>query len=352
MQTDMHYYGTYVLARAAGLNAGVCQTIATAAEYVDDSDYVRLSLTDGPFLEAHATAHHPVNADNLEDVDQRRVWVPFHFLPGNEGNTFDEKLICRKDSPIAQEMVEHHLDLQKNNFSLELIGITAHVYADTFSHYGFSGIASNLNQVDPDSINLNIKEPTFLSSLKEKAIEFNEKYIAGKIASAVGLGHGDVATYPDRPFLQWSFRYQATGISSGDRVNQVTFLEGCQKLHQMFAKFAEAYPELCDQQTKCNFVDIEKALADILSVEAEVDERIEAWQTAVIAGKIYSNPNKEPIPAYNKTFNGDIEIMQTHSFDTIKSTAGYAFLDAAKTHREYVLNELLPKHGLNVLVTS
>lgn len=120
----------------------------------------------------------------------------------------------------------------------------------------------------------------------------------------------------------------------------------------MFAKFAEANPEICDQQTKCNFEDIKAGIADILSVEAEMDKRIEAWHAAVIAGKIYRNPNKEPIPAYTKTFNSDIAIMQTHSFDTIKSTAGYAFLDAANTHREYVLNELLPKYGLNVLVSS
>lgn len=37
MQTDMHYYGTYFLARAAGLNATAALSIAIAAEYVDDS---------------------------------------------------------------------------------------------------------------------------------------------------------------------------------------------------------------------------------------------------------------------------------------------------------------------------
>lgn len=348
MQTDMHYYGTYVMARSAGLNSAVCQTIATAAEYVDDSDYVRAALTDGAFLEAHATAHHPVDSDNLLPVDQRRVWVPFHFLPGNKGNTFEEKLVCQKDSELAQEMVEHHLNSQKDSFSLELMGITAHVYADTFSHYGFSGISSDLNQVDPDSIKLSPDEDTVQGYIKE----FKEKYLAGKVADVVGLGHGAVATYPDRPYLRWSFKYQNSGDSSGDRVNQETFLEACQKLHAMFTKFAEAFPDLCDAQTKCNFADIKNTVAEILSVEADMDKRTEAWQNAVIAGTIYPNTSKEPIPAYAKTFNNDIEIMQSHSFDTIKSTAGYAFLSAAKFHREYVLNELLPQHGLNVLMIS
>lgn len=348
MQTDMHYYGTYVMARSAGLNSAVSQNIATAAEYVDDSDYVRTALTDGAFLEAHATAHHPVDSDNLLPIDQRRVWVPFHFLPGNEGNTFEEKLVCQKDSKLAQEMVEHHLNSQKDSFSLELMGITAHVYADTFSHYGFSGISSALNQVDPDSIELHPDENTVLGYLKE----FKEKYLAGQVADEVGLGHGAVATYPDRPFLQWKFKYQSTGTSSGDRINQQTFLEACQKLHAMFTKFAESFPELGDAQTKCNFTDIQNTVAKILSVEGDVDKRIQAWQDAVVAGTIYSNQSQEAIPIYSKAFKDDIEIMQTHSFDTIESTAGYAFLSAAKFHREYVLNQLLPQHGLNVLMTS
>ena len=194
MQTDMHYYGTYAMARAAGLNAGVCATIATAAEYVDDSDYVWLELNDRFFLEAHATAHHPVDSENLKEVDQRRVWVPFHFLPGNEGDTFEERLICRKDSALAQEMVEHHLEAQKANLSLELMGITAHVYADTFSHYGFSGISSDLNQVDAGSIELHVVDQSIRDQIASKFGEFVDKYVKGRAADVVGLGHGSVAT--------------------------------------------------------------------------------------------------------------------------------------------------------------
>ncbi len=37
MQKDMHYYGTYAMARAAGLSATACQIIATSAEFVDDN---------------------------------------------------------------------------------------------------------------------------------------------------------------------------------------------------------------------------------------------------------------------------------------------------------------------------
>jgi len=33
----MHYYGTYAMARAAGLNRGASIIIATAAQFVDDN---------------------------------------------------------------------------------------------------------------------------------------------------------------------------------------------------------------------------------------------------------------------------------------------------------------------------
>src|SRR5690242_12984831 len=109
MQTDMHFYGTYAMARSAGLNPGAAQVIASAAEYVDDSDYVEIQLTDNVFLEAPPTAHHPTNGENLEELDQRRVWLPFHFIPGNQGDSFEERLRCRKDSQVAQDMIAHYV---------------------------------------------------------------------------------------------------------------------------------------------------------------------------------------------------------------------------------------------------
>ncbi|MGD9158105.1 MAG: hypothetical protein PVG39_06855 [Desulfobacteraceae bacterium] len=42
MNIDFHYYGTYVAARLAGYDFTSAQTIAHAAQYVDDSDEVML----------------------------------------------------------------------------------------------------------------------------------------------------------------------------------------------------------------------------------------------------------------------------------------------------------------------
>src|SRR5437763_16377081 len=124
MQTDMHYYGIYVMARCAGLREDIARAIATAAEYVDDSDRMRVKLTDGEVVESEPTAHHPKNGKNLDPIDQRRTWIPFHFIPGNEGQTAAEKLVCRTDSDIAREMLDHNLGLVMEPYGILLMGIT------------------------------------------------------------------------------------------------------------------------------------------------------------------------------------------------------------------------------------
>ena len=58
----------------------------------------------------------------------------------------------QKDSPLINDLIDHCLELHERPFALALIGLAAHVYADTFSHSGFSGVSSRRNKVDASSI--------------------------------------------------------------------------------------------------------------------------------------------------------------------------------------------------------
>ena len=232
MQTDMHYYGTYAMARAAGLSEEDCYRVAYSAQFVDDNAAGEcIEFDDGARIDTEATAHHPVDLKNVgqfDPEDQRKVWVPFHFLPGNVGAEYSERLRCVKDSPAAQEMIQNHADHVGKEFGLYLLGIAAHVYADTFSHYGFSGISSAVNKVHQDSIELRDIDAPIREYIEGKAVRFFEKEAAridenpfkqlykfilrqfdllqADLAELGGaLGHGPVATYPDRPFLTWQF---------------------------------------------------------------------------------------------------------------------------------------------------
>ena len=164
MQKDMHYYGTYAIARVAGLKPKDARIVAYSAQFVDDSTHLHSEIhDDGGMLYGIATAHHCAQSGKkhllhkikevithrkIGNIDQRRVWVPFHFYPGNQGSTFSEKLICRKNSDLVNKMFDNHIEQTKKiPYILQLIGIASHVYMDTFSHYGFSGKSSRNNKV-------------------------------------------------------------------------------------------------------------------------------------------------------------------------------------------------------------
>ena len=184
MQEDMHFYGTYVLARAAGIPSREAQTVAYAAQFVDVSHTTENQIhRDGGLLHSTATVHNywEIFQNSRSDPEeQRRVWVPFHFLPGGRGDTFRERILCVKNSEIANLMIAHHIEkaVGNCNFSLELLGVAAHVYMDTFSHYGFSGISSNLSAVNGEScVPIGVKSTFINSYVMDKKASFYEKYL-------------------------------------------------------------------------------------------------------------------------------------------------------------------------------
>ena len=381
MQKDMHYFGTYAMARAAGLAPKPCQIIATAAEFVDDNgNRETIEFPDGGRLDFIPTAHHTIDIKNLDDYDQRLIWVPFHFIPGNEGHTISERLLCRKDSAIAREMVEHNLSLAQRPFGLHLVGITAHVYADTFSHYGFSGVSSRWNKIDSSSFELGELVPKVRTYIGQKASRFKEKYgdemdampnirdpekwnhslsnaisiIKDRFLSEAaetlsgGLGHGAAMTYPDRPYLRWQFDYQHPNRRpSGLRDNPATFLEACEKLHEMFVKLADKNPSVKQDEGR-DFVDIRGAVAQILLTQAPCKGREKAWKNAAKSGELFMRP-ENILPYQGTQWVRGLESLRKAT-DSRKALGRhiFRFFQAAAAHRTFVLRDLLTRHQLVV----
>ena len=375
MQLDMHYYATYAMARAAGIEPDDARIIATSAQFVDDNvARSHVNFRDGSRIDQEATAHHPIDLSNRDDRDQRRVWVPFHFIPGNEGDSYTERLKCRMDSPIVQELRDHHLTYADRGFALHLLGITAHVYADTFSHYGFSGVSSRGNKVDNSSFRFHeeVEEaddttaplsPRMRSYVTEKADRFfrgrgdhgglltNVKsWFAEELSGA--LGHGSVATLPDRPYLVWSFDYERPDAVAGGRSirnNPVTYLAGCGALHDMFSRFAVMRGDSRGGGDSRDFDVIAHRVRDVLLVQADKAVRIAAWQDAARSGDIFG-AGDETIPEYD----GQAWNVQWEELDDNEDNEGamglpvWQFYRAAAMHRTYVLRDLLPKYGLIV----
>jgi hypothetical protein len=361
MQLDMHYYGTYAMARTAGVNPQTCKTIATAAQFVDDNAArFQIEFQDGGRIDAQATAHHPSSVvSNRDPADQRQVWVPFHFLPGNDGTGFAERLLCRKDSTIVREMVKHHLGYAKQDVGAYLIGVAAHIYADTFSHFGFSGVGSRRNKVDNDSFEFDQGlDPDIADYIQDKAVDFFRRYGKGGglianvkswLAETVSgaLGHGAVATYPDRPYLKWSFEYEYPEKIRVERDNPRHFLDGCRALHQMFTSFGKVNPALSNGDG-LKFTDIRGSVTAILAYQGKKEDRINQWRTAAKSGRL--GPKKFQIPTYDpETWMREGADM--NSREDSKAALGsnlYRFYQAASLHRQFVLRELLPDFNLVV----
>jgi len=367
MQSDMHYYGTYAMARAAGLRVKDAGIVAYAAQYVDDSTANDSEVhTDGGMFETTATAH--TNRDAIKNAainhtEQRRVWVPFHFFPGNEGNTVSEKLTCVKDGPLAREMVQNHIQHAisvKDDYGLALMGVMAHVYADTFAHYGFSGVSSRNNEVDGESFELDVKDKAVKAYVMDKMSMFLAKYTPSfiiknyrKIVNQAGedltgaLGHGGVGTYPDRPFLKWRFNYEKDNRDSGWRDNPATFIQACEKLHAAFRAYAEGVG-ICHQPVE--FDSIKNKVDNILRLERGKEGRTSAWIEAINNNELFQTDESEMLfysdslwEAQKKNFMNLNNSCEARQLDV------YKFHLAAIYHRNYTLKDLLPKHGLVIL---
>lgn len=230
MQIDFHHATTYVVARLAGFAPNQADTIAYAAQYVDDSTTSGfIQFENGMRYQRHATAHPVLDPNNLLDNDENAIsWLPFHFLPGNLGRAVGEpiegdylqRLVCLPDSPVARAMMAAVIRSKDTVFGLHRLGIAAHVFADTFSHQHFVGQHHTINGVQDDIV--------------------DGEGQALKRLSVPPVGHGQVNTYPDRPFLQWTYT-NAQGQEIR-RDNAAIFCTAADRLYEEFKRFLYGDP--------------------------------------------------------------------------------------------------------------
>ena len=214
---------------------------------------------------------------------------------------------------MAKEMVFNNIR-HNCDYNLELIGITAHVYADTFAHYGFSGVSSRRNRVNGSSLILHQSSITAKIVMGETVAKWFKKYgkqggllkniravISGAAELATGaLGHGGVSIYPDQPYLKWSFEYEYVSDSIGKiskRNNQSTFLEASKYLYNMFFDFSRLHPEYSDLDNRVDYEQIKPIIKEILKTEGDKFIRAKIWCKKMADGEILNK--KEKIPMYN-----------------------------------------------------
>lgn len=353
----MHYYGTYAIARIAGLDRETAELIATASQFVDDNvSPTTISFPDGGQMQAVASGRHLTPTENISTADQRTVWVPFHFLPGGKGTTFTEKLVCQKNSPILQEMIEHHLLQTHKKFAPALIGVTAHVLADTFSHYNFSGVSSRKNNITQSSIT--IYEPTHnLPTFEDESSLFFNRYCSNipnikapfENELTGTLGHAAADNHPDLPYLAWSYKTPADQTKTVRRYNPDDFMEAAEDLYTLFVRFAELRPDLTDF-SPIPFDDIQDSLAIIFATPGNKHQRSGFWQVAMEQKKLLKGRSEEIPPYKGEMWKNRYEELATCPDCTLVTELDvFTFYQAVALHKNYILHDLLPAHDILVI---
>ncbi len=347
MQTDMHYYGVYALARAAGMREGPAEIVATASEYVDDAIWDKeVFLDDGRSVLAELTAHRLLDFKNADAEDQRKVWLPFHFLPGAQGGDPTERLVCSKNSPVAKNMVKKNTALAAEvPYGRHLMGITAHVYADTFVHYGFLGANHGFNAIKAGSIELDVSDKGVFDYISGKAKRFWKEVVSYGLSKSFPLGHGAAATYPDRPYLHWSYVRECDG-ETVERENPKDFLAACKAIYEMFQAYLEKVPRDAERQSEKQWRQISKPIKKIIELEGDKQTRIKAWKSAMRDNLLFAGSPKVPEYKGHK-WSASIDDLESETFpESMDRLPVYRFYQAARIHRAGVLTDLLPSKGI------
>jgi len=224
MEKDFHFYVTYALANKAGFSADESHIIAYASQYVDDNNESQYPRKDGPpqfpfGIRVNGGFFRPIMTQSMSVKSlvyeiQKFVYVPFHFLPGDNNqpiNGGQNKYSTTPDSQNARKLLKTALATR----DLYRIGIAVHTFADTWSHQNFTGYEEDWNSV------FHWRNPF-------RALTPN-------------IGHADVGHLPDEISATWNdYRLDKPHRK---RNNKKTALQACKRIFQELrtAKKGDAY---------------------------------------------------------------------------------------------------------------
>lgn len=356
MQIDFHHAVTYVAARGAGFKHEEAEIIAYAAQYVDDATCDGAVKFDNKAIYKRiSSSHKTTDFANFNPLEDLLVWMPFHFLPGNGGadpgenpeGTFIHKLIALPDSPIAQEMVRTAILDHDKPYSLHRLGITMHVYADTWAHQGFAGVLHEINDVgDFDEIG------------NSKVFEGGAQGFINRVLEDVvpPLGHGKANVFPDMPFLSW--RYKNGHGKVIERNNTDIFCQAADAMCRAMQEYRR-HTTPTAQVTGIDAEDMKKIRALFTTQKnKDANARHKAWLRAINGtngngfsfGKANISYAEDGDNSWKSQALGNSEDRDEHYEyvykETFLTSNWKLFHDALQLHRITVSHDILPKYGI------
>lgn len=361
MQIDFHHAVTYVCCRLGGMTDLDAAIVAHSAQYVDDA------TNDGPLqfntgeryvrvTSAHKTLDLRANGDQ---ADNRLVWAPFHFLPGNDtpsaklsaAEKFIHRMVCRPDSEVAQNMVRDCIDKQQLPFALHRFGVALHTYVDTWAHQGFVGMVCDFNKVDSIAV---VPHDAYKPTEVYKSLASGVTQAKAHVANLLSVGHAGVLTFPDMPFVRWSFKRE--NGEDVPRNNPENCLTAATRMFNMARRYVAADFTIADQELSAQDEKIiDSLLRNIIQIEGE--KRHAKWKEAIKQGVFsFGRADIDYIEEGHGSWkylalgtDPDDEIgdeMFDYSPDILTSN-WKRFHDAVQYQRLFILHDLLPRYGIS-----
>ena len=284
---------------------------------------VPCTLQDGTTYNARLSGHELWQ--NMSEEGNCHIWIPFHFLPGCEGDSLSEKLICKKNSELANEMIED-VFLSQNENRLYRLGVALHVYADTWAHREFIGLTDSENEVT----GLNVLEPT---------VSLETRIVDGVLAEAAEnrlLGHARAIHWPDRPYVKWTTNERFP--SPDGRSNWDEFLEASNNIYKILLRFNGKKEEELPTDKQQLLINTFK----IIQIE-KCDSRNEEWVKRI--------KNNEFNFEDTSTEDKNLSYEKVNLLDTLEGVVNdewKLFFDAIDEHYSFIRASLNSK-GINIL---
>jgi hypothetical protein len=368
MKVDAHYYGVLGFARVSGFEKDTAQKIAYASQFVDDAKInyltVRGDLPDGITSDRvnekncffnMATCHTYTRIKTFNYSAMIHNTSAFHFVPGARGPSFVRKMRCREKSPVCEKIMD--AVLQKNDPIF--LGLVLHPFADTFSHQGFSGLLSKVNDIDDCKI-LN-KSGRGLDQLLLSAREVRDGFYKMMDFVMPAYGHGQAMGFPDLPYLKWSYDYDYTDEfaelyqSSGVIDNPRRFCTAFEEIRGYLQSYLQKYPKYRDSKVVGKgFEPLFKALVAKKSDKG----RIRNWRKVLVENGLFEQG--DPALKYDKDLwlreaFDDFDRKRFHHRQVIgaklapgfKDSCWYRFYRAVKWYKELFF-ETCTAHGLTI----
>jgi len=348
MEISSHYYALLALCKTVGLSDKISHTLAYSSQYVDDAKINYLSVKDKNQNQENftniATAHRYFKINTYTFSAMIYNTCAFHFLPACKGDSFTQKLVCQKDSKITNTILINNLKSSPQKF-----GMLLHIYADTFSHQGFSGLMSKTNQI----CDLKNRNGTFMLKVKYFLNKSFDTIIKDFVPA---YGHGQAYHYPDIPYLNWSYKYD-NEINQTANIfvdNQERYKEAFDKIHSYLLK----YIKINNITVATKDYDLDQFYS-ILATKVNDNKKIKLWQEYLILNKYFKQNAKEL--KYDETvwLKECFEDFESRKYDNrvvknavlkanYKSSSWYKFTIAVKEYK-IELKQILKNNNLELL---